>query len=394
MPRGNLWYVTCNLFFWKQFVSNVNRRSTVADRVLTLRELNRATLARQLLLARAEMSVPEAMERLVGLQAQQAAPPYIGLWTRLQGFQRDDLARLIEDRAVVKATLMRSTLHLVTTEDYLRLRATLQPVLTSAWEAIFKELKGNFDIEKLLDVARPYIAAEPRTFAEITAKLLEEFPGYEAGALRYGVRTHLPLIQVPVRKQWSYPGNPQFTLAETWLNRPIPTEVDLRMLTLRYLAAFGPARVTDMQTWSGLPKLKENFEQLRPELVTYRDEQGVELFDLPDIELPPADVPAPARFLPEFDNVLLSHSNRTRIVSDDYRSKVYLPGLRVAATFLVDGFVAGVWKVEKAKGVATLTIEPFAPLAKESRQALSEEGEALARFVEADAKQYMVRFVE
>jgi hypothetical protein len=339
-------------------------------------------LARQLLLARSPMSVPEAMEQLVGLQAQQAAPPYVGLWTRLQDFRREVLAHLIEDRRVVKATLMRSTLHLVTAQDYLRLRATLQPVLTSAWEAIFKELKGNFDLDKLLAVARPFIAEQPRTFAEITAKLLEELPGYEAGALRYGVRTHLPLIQVPIGKAWSYPGNPQFTLAEQWLNQPIPTEGGLRMLTLRYLAAFGPARVTDMQTWSGLPKLKEHFEQLRPELVTYRDEQGVELFDVPEVELPPADTPAPERFLPEFDNVLLSHSNRTRVVADAYRSKVYLPGLRVAATFLVDGFVAGVWKVEKAKGVATLTLAPFVPLAKANVQALSEEGEALVRFVE------------
>ncbi len=366
----------------------------MADRVLTLRELNRATLARQLLLARASISVPEAMERLVGLQAQNALPPYVGLWTRLQNFRRDDLAQRIEDRTVVKATLMRSTLHLATAEDYLRLRATLQPVLTNAWEAIFKQLKGTFNLERLLEVARPFIAEEPRTFADITAKLLEAMPGYEAGALRYGVRTHLPLIQVPIRKQWSYPGNPQFTLAEAWLKQPIPTEEDLRILTLRYLAAFGPARVTDMQTWSGLPKLKENFEALRSELVTYRDEQGVELFDLPAIELPAADTAAPVRFLPEFDNVLLSHSNRTRIVADTYRSKVYLPGLRVAATILVDGFVAGVWKIEKKKGVATLIIEPFKALTKVSRQALLEEGESLVRFVEGDAKHFEVHFSE
>jgi hypothetical protein len=265
-------------------------------------------------------------------------------------------------------------------------------VLTSAWEAIFKELKGNFDLDKLLDVARPYIAEEPRSFADITTRLLEAMPGFEAGALRYGVRTHLPLIQVPIRKQWSYPGNPQFTLAESWLGTPIPTEMDMRTLTLRYLAAFGPARVTDMQTWSGLPKLKENFEALRSELVTYRDEQGVELFDLPSMKLPPAETAAPGRFLPEFDNVLLSHSNRTRIVADAYKSKVYLPGLRVAATVLVDGFVAGVWNVERTKGVATLTVEPFEPLEAANRQALQEEGEALVRFLEADAKSFAVRF--
>jgi hypothetical protein len=349
-------------------------------------------LARQLLLARSSMAVPGAIEQLVGLQAQQPSAPYVGLWTRLQGFRRADLARLIEERQVIKATLMRSTLHLVSTADYLRLRATLQPVMTNAWEAIFKELKGNFDLGKLLDVARPYIAEEPRTFASITAKLQEEFPGYEAGALRYGVRTHLPLVQVPVAKQWSYPGNPQFTLAENWLNQPLPTEADMRTLTLRYLASFGPARVTDMQTWSGLPKLKANFDALRPELATYRDEQGVELFDLPDATLVEADAPAPERFLPEYDNILLSHSNRTRVVADQHRSRVFLPGLRVAATFLVDGFVAGVWRVEKTKGVATLTIEPFEALSESSRRALAEDAEGLVRFVEEDAKAYEVRF--
>lgn len=366
----------------------------MVERVLTLRELNRATLARQQLLARTALSVPEVMTRLVGLQAQNAASPYVGLWTRIDGFPRDDLARCIEDRSVVKATLMRSTLHLTTAEDYLGLRATLQPVLTAAWEAIFKKLKGNFDVAGLVEVARPFIAAEPRTFAEITAMLLEAMPSYEAGALRYGVRTHLPLIQVPTDRQWSYPGNPKFALAEQWLDTPIPQDEDLPGLTLRYLAAFGPARVTDMQTWSGLSKLKANFEELRPQLVAYRDEQGVELFDLPDIELPSADTPAPERFLPEFDNILLSHSNRTRIVADEYRKKVYLPGLCVAPTFLVDGFVAGVWKVEKKKGVATLNIEPFATLSKASRQALNEEGEALVRFLEPDAKTYELKFVD
>ncbi|MCC6458401.1 MAG: AlkZ family DNA glycosylase [Caldilineaceae bacterium] len=366
----------------------------MADRVLTLRELNRATLARQLLLERATLGAPEAVERLVGLQAQQAMPPYVGLWTRLRDFRREELARLIEDRTVVKATLMRSTLHLFTAADYLRFRATLQPVLTNAFDGIFKELKGKFDVEKLVAVARPYIAEAPRTFAEITAMLMDALPGHEPGPLRYGVRTHLPLIQVPVGKGWSYPGNPQFTLAESWLNQPLPTEEDLRGLILRYLAAFGPARVTDMQTWSGLPKLKEVFETLRPELVTYRDEQGVELFDLSQMPLPAPDLPVPVRFLPEFDNLLLSHSNRTRVVADEFRKKVYLPGLRVSATILVDGFVAGAWKVEKKKGLASLVIQPFGPLTQPDRQALREEGEALAHFVEVDAKGYEVRFEE
>jgi hypothetical protein len=147
-----------------------------------------------------------------------------------------------------------------------------------------------------------------------------------------------------------------------------------------------------MQTWSGLPKLKDVFEELRPELRAYRDERRRELFDLPDRPLPGADAPAPARFLPEFDNLLLSHTNRTRVIADEHRSKVYLPGLRVAATILVDGFVAGVWKIEKTKTSATLVIEPFARLSKRDRTALAEEGERLVRFVDEDAKTFDVRF--
>src|SRR5262249_25913954 len=157
------------------------------------------------------------------------------------------------------------------------------------------------------------------------------------------------------------------------------------------LAAFGPASVTDAQTWLGA-KLKDTFEKLRPELQTYRGEGRSELFDLPGVSLPAEDTPAPARFLPEYDNLLLSHSNRTRVIADQYRPKVYLPGLRVAATILVDGFVRGVWKVEKTRTAATLVIEPFDKLNKKDRDALIEEGERLVRFVEANAKSFEVRF--
>jgi len=364
----------------------------VADRILTLRELNRATLARQLLLERSAMSVLDGIERLVGMQAQLASAPYIGLWTRLHNFQRDDLAQLIEDHRVVKATMMRATLHLCTAEDYVRLRATLQPALSGASASIAKRRGQAFDVDKVLAAARDYIAEKPRTFAEITAMLTEFMPDVDIGSMRYTVRTRLPLVQVPNNSLWSYPGNPQFTLAESWLGQPITPQEDLQMLIRRYLAAFGPATVTDMQTWSGLGKLKDTFEKMRSELVAYRDEAKRELFDLPDMPLPDADTPAPERFLPEFDNLLLSHKDRTRVVPDAYRSKVYLPALRVAATILVDGVVAGAWKIEKAKGVATLVIEPFETLSKQNRDALAEEGERIVRFIESSAKSYAVRF--
>ncbi len=366
----------------------------MADRVLKLRELNRATLARQMLLERETLPVPAAIERLVGLQAQLALPPFIGLWTRVRDFRRENLADLIESRVVIKATLMRATLHLLTAEDYLRFRAALQPVLLGAASAIARQRGEDFDLDKVLKAARRYIGEKPRTFAEISEMVTKLMPEHDVGAMRYSVRTHLPLVQVPVNSGWSYPNKPEFTLAESWIGRSISNKDNLRDLVFRYLAAFGPASVTDMQTWSGLPKLKETFEKLKPELQTYRDEGRRELFDLPDLALLAEDITAPVRFLPEFDNLLLSHSNRTRVIADEHRSKVYLPGLRVAATILVDGFVCGVWKIEKAKNVATLVIEPFDKLTRRDRAALIDEGDQLVRFIEAKAKSFEVRFAE
>ena len=366
----------------------------MAERKLTLRELNRATLERQMLLKRSSLSIPAAIERLAGQQAQQAQAPYVGLWTRLRDFHRDDLAKLIESRQIVKATWIRATLHLLSAADYLRFRATLQSALEGASASIVQRRGGDFDRAHVLSSARTFIAEQPRSFAEITAMLEALLPDVDIGSMRYTVRTHLPMVQVPNSSRWSYPGNPQFTLADSWIGQPFATEADFRALFFRYLAAFGPASAADMQTWSGLAKLKEAVEKLKPELVVYRDEQNREIFDLPDMTIPDGAGSAPIRFLPEYDNLLLSHSKRTRVIAAAHRSKVYLPGLRVASTILIDGFVAGTWKVEQKKGVATLTITPFDTLSRENRGALSEEGERLVRFIEPDAKSYEVKFAE
>jgi len=363
----------------------------MADRILNMRELNRTTLARQMLLERETLPASAAVERLVGLQAQLASAPYVGLWTRLRDFRREDLAREIENRKVVKATLMRATLHLCTADDYLRFRTALKPLLIGASGEIAKRRDADFDLDKVLKEARKFIGEKPRTFAEISDMLTKLMPDNDVGAMRYSVRTHIPLVQVPINTGWSYSNKPEFTLAESWIGRPVSPEDNLRELVFRYLAAFGPASVTDAQTWLGM-KLKETFEKLRTELQTCRGEGRTELFDLPDAQFPAEDVPAPVRFLPEYDNLLLSHSNRSRVIADECRSKVYLPGLRVAATILVDGFVRGAWKIEKAKTAATLVIEPFGKLTKKDRAALTEEGERLVRFVEPKAKSFEVRF--
>jgi hypothetical protein len=363
-------------------------------RVLSVRQLNRTTLDRQLLHSRAALPVAHAVERLVGMQAQLARPPYIGLWTRLSDFRRDDLARAIDHRDIVKATFVRGTLHLLTAADYLTFRATLQPVLTNALAEVMKGRGAAPDVPLLVSAAREFMREQPRSFAEITTLLTGLVTDGDPGGMRYAVRTHLPMIQVPVETTWSYPGNPRFALADDWLGTALPTSAHLPELVKRYLAAFGPATIADMQTWSYLPDLQPAFETLRAELVSYRDERGRELFDVSGLTISDEGVAAPVRFLPEFDNLLLAHQDRTRVMPRAFRAKVFLPGLRVAATVLVDGFVAATWTTERAKQVATVVIEPFEPLTRPVRAAVLEEAEQLARFVEPKAKTFAVRVAD
>jgi hypothetical protein len=365
---------------------------SATDRVLTLRELNRATLARQMLLERAAVPVAEAVERLVGLQAQVPSPPYIGLWTRLRDFRREDLTRLIEQRRVVRATLMRSTLHLMTAEDYLLLRPALQPALTRSVNSIAGKRVEGLDVDRLVEAARTYFEEEPHAFAGLRDLLAELEPDRDPSALAYVVRNRLPLVQVPSGGKWGYPGNAPFTPAESWLGRPLVGSEDPRDLVLRYLAAFGPATVKDVQQWSGLARLREPVDWFKNELRSFRDERGNELIDLPNAPLPPADTPAPARFVPDYDNLVLAHADRTRVIADEHRKKVFLSAARVRATFLLDGFVSGVWKIERTRRTATLVVEPFEPLTGEDRDALADEGERLVRFVGEGAGAFEVRF--
>jgi hypothetical protein len=210
----------------------------------------------------------------------------------------------------------------------------------------------------------------------------------------YAIRMSLPLVQVPEDDAWSFPATARFALAESWLGRPLAADGGLEVLVLRYLAAFGPATPGDVQTWSGLKGLREVVERLRHRLRALRDERGRELFDLPKAPRPREHSPAPVRFLPEFDSLLLAHDDRRRIIADAHRSFVFLPGLRVAATFLVDGFAAGTWKVERTKKAVELVLEPFEALPHDAREALTKEGASLLRFVEADAGRSDVRFAK
>jgi Winged helix DNA-binding domain len=359
---------------------------------LTTVQLNRALLARQMLLTREDLPVPGAIARLVGLQAQLARPPFVGLWTRLQDFGRSDLLAPLHERQVVRVTAMRGTLHLMTASDYVGLRGALQPGLTKGAQAILRDRQQSFDPVALEAEARSFFGGKPATFDALRNHLKTKDPAADERAMAYTMRMHLPLVQVPVDTSWGFPAASDFALAEDWLGTKVSVEpMPAHELVRRYLAAFGPATPGDAQAWSGLSGLRSVFEELRPNLVTFRDGRKRELFDLPEAPRPAEDEPAPVRFLPEFDNLVLSHDDRTRIMADEHRPKVTLKNLQVRATFLVDGFVAGTWKVERKKKVAALILEPFAKLAKPAVKALEQEGDALLRFAEEDAEAREVR---
>jgi hypothetical protein len=353
--------------------------------VLDRRVLNRALLARQLLLRRAEMPVAEAIEKLVGLQAQAPAPPYVGLWARLEGFRPDDLSRLIAGREVVRIALMRSTIHLVTARDALALRPVVQPVIERAVMGGYGRILAGLDLGDVAAAGRLLVEERPRTFNEIGKALAERWPGLDPRALPQVVRAWVPLVQVPPRGLWGASGPAAHTTVEAWLGRPVASDPSPDAAVLRYLAAFGPAAVADVQTWSGLTRLGEVMERLRPHLRTFRDEQGRALFDLPDAPRPDPDTPAPPRFLAEFDNVLLSHADRSRVIADDHRRRIATLNGMVPGTFLVDGFVGGTWKTTRQRGAATLHLKPFAPLDAPDRTALAEEGARLLAFAAPDA---------
>lgn len=353
--------------------------------VLGTRALNRATLDRQLLLRRSSRSVEDAVAHLVGLQAQNVKPPYHALAARLDGFDPERLSRLMADREVVRIVTLRSTIHTHTADDARTLRPLVQPARTRELTAFRKGLAG-VDLDRLAALARDLVEAEPRTMAELRQALLAEWPGADPQSLALAARCTLPLVQVPPRGLWGRSGRVALTTAEHWLGRPTAPAPAPDETVLRYLAAFGPASVKDMQTWAGLTRLREVFERLRPRLVAFRDEHGAELFDLPDAPRPDPRTPAPPRFLPEYDNLLLSHADRTRVIPPEHRGRLWQGG-QPHRTLLVDGFVAGVWKTVDD----TLVVEPFGRLSRGRRAAVLAEGERMLASLYPGAS-YDIRF--
>jgi hypothetical protein len=360
--------------------------------VLSARELNRATLARQMLLARERVPAAVVVERLCGMQAQEARPPFVGVWTRAEGFARAELHGALHSRDVVRATLLRGTLHLMSGRDYAALRMAIHPVMGDALRVLGDRAAG-LELDQVLPAARRLLDGQPLTFGQLRPLLQAEFPEVNERALGYAVRTHLPLVMLPTGDRWGFPSVASFTLADDWLGLPLSEDPSPEPLVRRYLAAFGPATAADVQAWSGLQGMKGVLDGMRGELRTFRDEGRRELFDLEDALRPGDAVPAPVRFLPEFDNLLLSHANRRRVIADEHRQFVYTKNLRVHATFLVDGVVAGTWKVARTRGRATLTMTPFAPLPRDASKELAAEGESLIHFLEEDASDWAVDLV-
>jgi hypothetical protein len=344
--------------------------------VLGNRALNRATLERQLLLRRAPksaMSVKGAVEHLVGLQAQNVKPPYFALAARLDGFDPEELSALMASREIARLVTMRSTIHTHTADDCL----TLRPLVQAARDRELTQFRAGLagvDADRLAGLARELVEERPRTMKELREVLLKEWPDADPFALSVAARCVLPLVQVTPRGLWGRSGQVALTTAEHWFGRQTEPAPAPDATVLRYLAAFGPASVKDMQTWSGLTRMREVFERLRPRLAVFQDENGRELFDLPDAPRP--DTPASPRFLPEFDNLLLSHSDRSRVVAGEYKTRTW-KGNQAFCTFLVDGYLAGIWGLTDTKETATLTVQAFGRLTREQRDAVAEEGERM-----------------
>jgi hypothetical protein len=341
---------------------------------VTLRTLGRTLLARQHLLARTEHSLTDVVTHLVGLQAQVPRDPYLALWSRVSGFLPAHLEAHYLDRSVARIVAMRGTIHLLTADDVVILRNLFQPVLDQemARHSAHGAALATLDLTPVTAFAESQLV-EPHSVAQLKAALAARFPDHDAGALALACRNTVPLVQVPPRGLWTRTAQVTYVTASEWLGRPVEPKPSREAALRRYLRAFGPATVADMTAWSRLTGLREVVDGMRPTLRTWTDEDSRELFDVPDGVLVDPDTPAPVRFLPEYDNVLLSHADRRRIIPQ------WLPGLRAAGelgvgSVLVDGCLHGSWRVDRPKRQPpTVTIRHRPGLPKHSQAAILAE---------------------
>jgi Winged helix DNA-binding domain len=348
----------------------------MTEPVLSRRALNRALLERQLLVRRDGRPALTTVEHLVAMQAQEPPSPHIGLWTRLDGFDPAELDGLLTGKRVARGWLMRSTLHLAAANDFLALRPLFRAVSERSLMSGFRRELDGVDLDELLAAARALVEAEPMGAAALGRALLPRFPDRDPRVLGYATNFLLPMVQLPPRGVWRDRKRPRLTTAESWLGGPLATDAGPDDLALRYLAAFGPASASDFRAWSGLTGAAAILERLAPELRTFRDERGRLLYDVPDGPLPDPKTPAPVRFLPVFDNAILAHDDRSRILADGYP-----PRIADFPTVLVDGSARGMWMFDDGG----LEVRLFADVDAAGRAAIEEEGRRLLGFAGRDA---------
>jgi Winged helix DNA-binding domain len=340
-------------------------------------------LARQLLLERGRIPAAAALTQIAGIQSQVPTSGYVGLWSRVQGLRHPELAALITDRTAVRIALMRNTVHLVTAADALAWRPVLQPVFdgaTAPGSPWGKRLQG-VDLAAVAAAGRALLDDEPLTMAQVDELLRQRWPGIPDQALGQAIRSLLALVQVPPRGVWGQGGLARCQTIETWLGTPQLSVTEPDELIVRYLAAFGPASVMDVQAWSGLTKLGDAVKRLGRRLRRLEDDRGRELIDLPRAPRPDPKTPAPPRFLPEFDNVIVAYADRSRVIPPDHHETIIAALGR--PMLLVDGVVRGFWKAARAKGTTTLQVQTLWPLSKRDTTAVRAEGRRLLAFVAA-----------
>jgi hypothetical protein len=339
----------------------------VTPEVLGRHALNRALLERQGLLRRSRAGPLDMIERLVGMQAQEPQNPYLALWSRLERFDPESLSELIAERRAVRAQLMRATIHLVIARDCLGMHPFAQPLRSRVFRTAFGRMLEGIDVGEIVEEGRALVSEQPRSRAELRPCLTRRWPDADPNALAQAVTFNLPLVQVPPRGLWRRSGQARWALAELWLGAPLDPDPPAEQLVLRYLAAFGPASTGDIRTWSGVSGLREVVERLRPRLRTFRDERGRELLDVPGAPLPDPDTPPPPRFLPEFDNVTLSHEDRSRIVE---HPGAYPAGPGLRGSLLIDGFYSAHWRLTD-RALELIGAAPDDELEAEARRLLA-----------------------
>src|SRR3954447_6784090 len=369
-------------------------RARVPAAVLSDRALNRALLARQGLLERTRRPALEMVEHLVGLQAQEPANPYIALWSRLARFDPQQLSALVAERRAVRAQLMRATIHLASAPDCLALQPLVAPVLARTFRSPWLARLDGAHVDDVVAARLELLAERPRTRAELAASLSPRWPRAEPQALAHAVTFHAPLVQVPPRGVWRRGGPAAWAPAAAYVGEHRDAAGSVEALIRRYLAAFGPASIADIRTWSGLTGLRETVERLRPQLRTYSDERGRELLDVEDGLLPDPDTPAPPRLLPEYDNVLLSHADRSRILPAGGGPLGFAP--RGGGWLLVDGMHRAHWHVVAGRDLATLTVDRYDPRTDDppgTVEAIVDEAGGLLALLAPDAAAHRVQFI-